>query len=233
MAIPGIPAHRHVVPPTGKFITFEGPEGAGKTTQVERLTRRLEGAGVAVMPTREPGGTVVGRELRAMLLVPERPPLATRAAALLLSTDRAQHVDEVIRPALMAGMIVISDRYTDSMLAHQGYGSGLDLDALRWLGQFATDGLKPDLTFLLDIDPQQGLERRRIAFQIGEGEYNRIDQQNLAYHQRVRQGFLDLAQREPARFRVVDATHAEDQVASQIWARITKLLGLSDLQPRP
>lgn len=222
----GSPPHRHATPRPGLFITFEGPEGAGKTTQVERLTRRLEAARLSVMPTREPGGTVVGRELRAMLLVPERPPLAPRAAALLLSTDRAQHVDEVIRPALAAGMIVISDRYADSMLAHQGYGSGLTMESLQWLVEFATDGLVPDLTFLLDIDPFAGLERRRTAFETGEGEYNRIDQRELAYHERVRHGFLDLAQRYPARIRVLDGTQPADAIADAIWDDVAKHLRL-------
>lgn len=216
----------HIGSHRGLFISFEGPEGAGKTTQVERLTLHLEGAGFAVMPTREPGGTVIGRELRAMLLVPERPPLSPRAEALLLSTDRAQHVEEVIRPALVAGMVVISDRYVDSTLAHQGYGAGLELESLAWLVRFATDDLLPDLTILLDLPARLGLERRRSAFSSGEGEYNRIDRREVAYHERVRDGFLALAVREPQRIRVINADQPADTIAAEIWHQVAPLLGV-------
>jgi dTMP kinase len=209
----------------GCFITFEGPEGAGKTTQIERLLRRLENDGVLTIQTREPGGTVIGQELRAMLLMPERPPLAAETEALLMIGDRAQHVAEVIRPALAAGMVVICDRYADSTLAHQGYGKGLDLTALESINRFATGGLMPDLTFLLDIDVRAGLDRKRKGFTDGDGEeLNRIDLRDLRYHQRVRDGFLALAARSPDRIAVLDASQDADAIADQVWGRVAALV---------
>jgi dTMP kinase len=215
----------------GTFITFEGPEGAGKSTQVEHLRHRLERAGLVVLPTREPGGTPVGRELRAMLLVPDRPELAPPTEVLLMCADRAQHVAKVIRPALAAGMIVISDRYADSTLAYQGFGAGGDLTALQAVNQFATGGLLPDLTVLIDLDVAVGLERKAAAARGGGEELNRIDRRSLDYHRRVRQGFLSLAAREPSRFLVVDGGRAPELVAEQIWARVAQLLHLDVPSP--
>src|SRR6266542_4491017 len=209
---------------TGIFITFEGPEGAGKTTQVERLARRVEATGISVVRAREPGGTLIGQELRAMLLLPGRPALSDQAEALLLSTDRAQHVHEVIRPSLLAGMVVISDRYTDSTLAHQGYGSGLSARALRRINAFATGNLAPDITILIDIDPEVGLARRRAAFRSGEGEYNRIDGRGLDYHVRVREGFLAVAQEYPERIRVVDGLQRIEAVEEDVWRHVAPLI---------
>jgi dTMP kinase len=206
----------------GCFITFEGPEGAGKTTQIERLRRRLEKDGLIVIQTREPGGTVIGQELRAMLLMPERPPLAPATEALLMIADRAQHVAEVIRPALAAGMIVISDRYADSTLAHQGFGKGLDLAALEAIMPFATGGVKPDLTILLDIDVRLGLNRKRKGYADGDGEeLNRIDLRDLSYHERVREGFLTLAKRSPERFVVLDASRSADILGDEVWTHVS------------
>jgi dTMP kinase len=216
----------------GKLITFEGPEGSGKSTQVAHLCRRLEHAGVVVLPTREPGGTPVGRELRAMLLVPDRPLLAPSTEALLMCADRAQHVAEVIRPALAAGMVVVCDRYADSTLAYQGFGSGVDLASLQSVVQFATGRLRPDLTVLLDLDVRVGLARRREASRAGEGDLNRIDLRDVAYHQRVRDGFLTLARREPKRFLVVDAAQAPEVVADRIWARVSRLVSVKAEIPR-
>ncbi|MGH2354349.1 MAG: dTMP kinase [Chloroflexota bacterium] len=211
----------------GRFITFEGPEGGGKSTQVEHLCRRLERAGVVVLPTREPGGTPVGRELRAMLLVPDRPQLAPATESLLMCADRAQHVAEVIRPALAAGMVVISDRYVDSTLAYQGFGGGVDLASLEAVTAFATGGLSPDLTVLIDLDVGTGLERKRAAFRAGEGEFNRIDGRGLEYHQRVRNGFLTLAKRAPERYLLVNGEHPAEVIADQIWARVAALVGVT------
>jgi dTMP kinase len=209
----------------GRFITFEGPEGGGKTTQIERLGRRLENEGYLVLETREPGGTVIGRELRAMLLMPERPPLVPQAEALLMIADRAQHVAEVIRPALAAGMVVISDRHADSTLAHQGFGGGLDLAALEAINQFATGGLVPDLTMLMDIDVRAGLDRKRKGFAAGDGEeLNRIDLRALSYHQRVRDGFLALAKRSPHRFVVLDASQPADALADEVWTHVNTVV---------
>lgn len=210
----------------GQFITFEGPEGGGKTTQIERLRERLQEHGVPTLQTREPGGTTVGRELRAMLLEPDRPPLAPATQALLVSADRAQHVAEVILPALQAGTVVISDRYADSMLVYQGAGAGVDPASLAALTALATGGLVPDLTVLIDVDVQVGLRRRAVAFRTGHGELNRIDRSSLDYHQRVRDGYLALAQGEPDRFVTIDGLQAVDAVASHIWQRVSALLGL-------
>lgn len=218
--------------PSGCFITFEGPDGGGKSTQVEHLCRRLEHAGVVVLPTREPGGTPVGRELRAMLLVPDRAPLAPQAEALLMCADRAQHVSEVIRPALAAGTVVLCDRFTESTLAYQGFGGGVDLASLEAVAHFATGGLTPDLTVLIDVDVRLGLERRRRAFRAGEGEFNRIDRRRLEYHQRVRTGFLALADREPERFLVVNGGQAPEEISDQLWERVARLVGVKAEIPR-
>jgi dTMP kinase len=217
---------------TGRLITFEGPEGGGKSTQVALLCRRLEQAGLVVYETREPGGTPVGAELRAMLLVPDRPTLAPETEALLMCADRAQHVAEVIRPALAAGVVVVSDRYADSTLAYQGFGGGADIPSLEAVNRFATGGLTPDLTVLIDLDVRLGLERKRRASRSGEDDLNRIDLRDVSYHERVREGFRALAALEPERFFVVDGTGPPEQVSEQIWARVSRLMGAPAAIPR-
>jgi dTMP kinase len=216
----------------GRFITFEGPEGGGKTTQVAHLCRRLEQAGVLVYQTREPGGTPAGGELRAMLLVPDRPSLAPETEALLMCADRAQHVAEVIRPALAAGMVVVCDRYADSTLAYQGFGSGVDLASLEAVNRFATGGLLPDLTVLIDLDVRIGLERKHSASRAGREDLNRIDLRDVSYHERVRDGFLTLARRSPKRFLVVDGTQAPESISDRIWERVTRLVSVKAKTPR-
>jgi dTMP kinase len=218
--------------PAGRFITFEGPEGGGKSTQVDHLSRRLEQAGVLVYQTREPGGTPVGGELRAMLLVPDRPALAPETEALLMCADRAQHVSEVIRPALASGMVVVCDRYADSTLAYQGFGSGVDLASLEAVITFATGGLQPDLTVLIDLDVRVGLERKRRASRAGQDDLNRIDLREVSYHERVRDGFQTLARRSPQRFFVVDGTQPPEAISDQIWARVTRLVTVKAETPR-
>jgi dTMP kinase len=186
--------------PAGLFVTVEGPEGAGKTTQAARLARFVEGRGRTVTLVREPGGTELGERLRAILL--ERRSagaILPRADALLFNASRAQLVDEVIRPALGRGEIVIATRYTDSTLAYQGYGLGLPLDQLRDVERFATGGLVPRRTVLLDVTVDVGLARKGIRERTRfESAYDR------AFHERVRTGFLALARLEPDRIRVVD-----------------------------
>ncbi len=186
--------------PAGLFVTVEGPEGAGKTTQAARLARFVEGRGRTVTLVREPGGTELGERLRAILL--ERRSagaILPRADALLFNASRAQLVDEVIRPALERGEIVIATRYTDSTLAYQGYGLGLPLDQLRDVERFATGGLVPRRTVLLDVSVDVGLARKGIRERTRfESAYDR------AFHERVRTGFLALARLEPDRIRVVD-----------------------------
>lgn len=191
------------------FITFEGPEGGGKSTQCRRLAERLRAGGHNVLVTRQPGGDPLGAKLRELLLNPAGVPIAPEAEVLMMMADRAQAVAKLIKPHLEQGGIVLCDRYTDSSVAYQGYGRQLDLNAVEWLNDFATGGLAPDLTFLLDIDPALGLER--------QAEKSRMEQENLAFHARVRQGYLKQAGKYPSRFVVIDASADIDQVASEIW----------------
>ena len=203
------------------FITLEGPEGSGKTTQIELLAAWLGEQGYDVVLTREPGGTGIGTQIRGVLHDPANTAMAATAEILLYSADRAQHVAEFITPFLAEGKIVISDRYYDSTLAYQGYGRGLDLEALQAITAFATGGLKPDLTLYLDIAPEKGLERR----QTGGGEWNRLDAEALEFHQRVREGYLELIEQEPERWVVVDADGSVEEVQEEIRERVGARLG--------
>ena len=209
----------------GRFITFEGPEGSGKSTQVALLRARLEKSGRQVTQTREPGGTPLGEALRRILLTSDGTGMTPLAEALLLSTDRAQHVAEVVRPALGAGCIVLGDRYVDSMLAYQGFGRELPLDVLEALARIATEALTPDLTILIDLDVTESLARRRRASETGGGELNRFDVRAVQFHERVRHGFLALAEREPERFLVLDGAQSVEDVAEQVWDRVKSLVG--------
>ena len=208
------------------FVAFEGPEGAGKTTQVDRLTAHLAVCGISALRTREPGGTPLGHAVRSLLVSPDGPPLSGKEEALLLAFDRLRHVEEVIRPALARGEVVVTDRYADSTLAHQGFGSGVPMADLEWLIRYATGGLAPDVTVLLDVDVVVGIERRHAAYQVGLGEFNRIDGRELEYHRRVRDGYLTLARRDPARYLVVDASESPDAVEERIWTRLAPLIGM-------
>jgi len=205
---------RPVPAPTypGLFVVFEGGEGAGKSTQVKRLAAVLAEQGHDVVVTREPGATVAGAEIRAVLLDPVTS-LSPRAEALLYAADRAEHVATVVRPALERGAIVISDRYVDSSLAYQGAGRALAFDEVAELSRWATEGLRPDVTLLLDIDPAMGLGR-------ATGSPDRIEQESLEFHRAVRQGFLDLAAADPGRYLVVDASLTPDGVYSAIVSRV-------------
>lgn len=204
------------------FITFEGPDGSGKTTQFQRTVAALRAAGYDLVATREPGGTAIGDQIRAVLLDrPENVRMAHETEALLFSASRAQHVAEVIRPALAAGKLVLCDRFYDSTLAYQGYGYGLDLEALRRITAFATGGLKPDLTLYLDCPPEVGL-RRRAA---GQAEWNRLDARPLDFHQRVYEGFRALIEAEPERWVVIDARGEPDAVFAQVITAL-RLRGL-------
>ncbi len=206
------------------FITFEGPDGSGKTTQICALYEYLRAQNLPVLLTREPGGTPIGDQIRTVLLSPGNLEMLPRTEILLFSASRAQLVGQVIRPALAAGTIVISDRFADSTLAYQGYGRELDLQALRTITTFATGGLTPDLTIYLDLSVEEGLRRKQEARGEGRGEWNRLDQQDLAFHRRVRDGYLALIAEEPTRWLVVDASQAEEKIQSQIRARVAQLL---------
>lgn len=208
---------------TGKFITLEGPEGAGKTVLAKRLVEELTRRGHRVRSTREPGGTRLGERIRTIVLEQaagaEATPVDPRADALLFNAARAQLVAEVIRPALAAGEVVVCARFSDSTLAYQGYGAGLLIDELRALAAIATGGLAPDLTILLDVPPEIGLGRKTGASR------NRFESSfDLAFHKRVRAGFLQLAADEPERFRVVDSTRRIDVVAPEVLAAALSIL---------
>src|SRR5579885_1542423 len=202
------------------FITFEGPEGGGKSTQARRLAERLRAAGNTVVLTREPGGTAAGKAMRAIWDDPAYSNLLPLTDLLLICADRAQHVGELIRPALARGEVVISDRYADSTRAYQGYVSGLDFATLETLLQIATCGLAPDLTLLLDIPAAEGLARRHSASTTGSGQLDRLDQRSLDYHERVQAGYLKLAAQEPQRWVTFDARQDAQTLAERIWQSV-------------
>ncbi|MBX2999828.1 MAG: dTMP kinase [Caldilineaceae bacterium] len=204
------------------FITFEGPEGSGKTTQVGLLSEALIDKGWSVLATREPGGTRIGNAIRNLLLDVDHTEISARAETLLFNAARAQIVDQVIRPALDAGQIVLCDRYADSTLAYQGYGHGQNLDELGMLIHYATAGLTPHLTIYLDVVPEDGLRRKRNA---DTPEWNRLDAKQLAFHQAVRAGYLQLAAADPKRWLVIDTTQDVMRVHAQILAEVKRRLG--------
>jgi dTMP kinase len=202
------------------FITLEGPEGSGKTSHLPDLADFLREDGWKVLTTREPGGTDIGDQVRQVLMRIDNTAMNPRAETLLFLAARAQLVTQVIRPALAEGCVVISDRYGDSTLAYQGYGHGNDLAIIRQMLAFATGGLIPDLTILLDVDPAIGLRRKKNV-----GEWNRLDAYELEFHRRVRDGYLELAREEPHRWVVLDASQPREMVQSAlrqaILARLT------------
>jgi len=204
------------------FITVEGPEGSGKTMQLPKLAEYLRQSGFDVLTTREPGGTSISEQIRTVLHNLENKEMNPRTEILLFQASRAQLVEQVIRPHLAKGGIVVSDRYADSTLAYQGYGHQIDIEPLRVLVTFATGGLKPDLTILLDVDVEVGLRRKEL-----KGEWNRLDAYNLDFHQRVRQGYLRLVQEEPERWVVVDASQPPKQVQSDMRRVVAERLHIS------
>lgn len=208
----------------GAFVTFEGPEGSGKTTQIQLLHDSLTMQGLSVVRTREPGGTSIGEQIRPLLHDFYSATIAPVTEALLYSADRAQHVIEVVRPALARGQVVISDRYAESTLAYQGYGHGLELDGLCALTALATGGLSPDLIVYLDLEVTIGLARKRRDQHEGQGEWNRMDQQDLAFHQRVREGYLAMAQSDKSRWLVIDATQPVEAIQRAVLRRVMTLL---------
>jgi dTMP kinase len=203
-------------PRRGTFIVFEGGDGAGKSTQVRRLTEYLRDRGLSPVVTREPGATALGGQVRSVLL-DRSSNITSRAEALLYAADRADHVEKVICPALERGDVVISDRYIDSTLAYQGAGRDLAVDDLARISRWATDGLVPDLTVLLDVAPETGLGR-------SGDEPDRLEAEPAAFHQRVRDGFRELAERDAARYLIVDATLPVDVIAELVRERVAKLL---------
>lgn len=197
------------------FITFEGLDGSGKTTQIKQVVPWLQAQGYDVLVTREPGGTSIGDQIREVLHSLDNTAMHPNAELLLYNASRAQLVAEVLRPHLEAGGIVVCDRFYDSTLAYQGYGHGLDLDVLKAIVHFATGGLKPDLTLFLDITPEDGLERRKQASLFGE-EWNRLDDMALSFHRRVYEGYQALIAADPARWVPIPAVQPLPAVQQQI-----------------
>jgi dTMP kinase len=190
----------------GKLITFEGIDGCGKSTQMRLLGQYLTERGVAVVPTREPGGTELGRKVRSALLDGGAGSVEPLAELLLYAADRAQHVRRVILPALSLGKVVLSDRFYDATTVYQGYARGFDLELVNQLNELATGGLKPDLTLLFDLDVETGLKRtmrRGDGTGVTAARPDRLDQEPVEFHERVRQAYLDIAAREPQRFRII------------------------------
>ncbi|MBX7269438.1 dTMP kinase [Micromonospora sp. Llam7] len=206
----------------GLFVVFEGGEGAGKSTQLAELAERLRSQGRDVVVTREPGATGIGARIRSLVLdttADEAP--SPRAEALLYAADRAHHVATVVRPALVRGAVVISDRYVDSSLAYQGAGRTLPVDEVSWLSSWATGGLKPDLVVLLDVDPRTGLSRVAARSETAD----RLEAESVAFHERVRYAFLDLAAADPKRYLVLDAARPAEEIAEQVTHRVDEMLG--------
>ena len=195
----------------GFFVSLEGPEGAGKTTLARKLADWFAERGAEVVLTREPGGTELGAAVRELLLTR---PMEPEAEFLLYLADRAEHTRRVIRPALLAGKVVIADRFADSSYAYQGFGRGLSLAWMRAATEGATGGLVPDLTLLLDLDPEEGLRR--------SGRTDRLEREALDFHRRVREGYLALAEAEPERFRVIDASRPLERVWRSVERAVEK-----------
>jgi dTMP kinase len=202
----------------GLFITLEGIDGCGKSTQREMLAEQLKQRGFEVVVTREPGGTVIGEDIRRVLVSDASVHIAPATELLLYGAARAQHVAELISPSLEAGRVVISDRYTDSTVAFQGYGRGLDLDVVERVNRFATGGLVPDLTIVFDLDP--AMARMRLGSRPVGGLLGAFDDQHADFHERMRSGYLRMAMEDPARIRVVDASGSAEETHSSVMALV-------------
>jgi dTMP kinase len=204
----------------GLFITFEGPDGSGKSTQARMLAERLRGAGHAVLESVEPGGTPIGQQIRRILLDPANKELTATAELLLMFAARAQNVEQWILPALDQGKIVISDRFTDSSIAYQGAGRGLGRNTVLELNRIACHGAVPDLTLCIDIDSETGLSR---ALARGGGE-TRLEEQTIDFHHKVREAYHELARREPQRFRLIDGRGTPEAIAAKVWEEVAPML---------
>lgn len=212
----------------GKFITLEGIEGSGKSTQIALLANYLQSLGMPLVLTREPGGTPIGDEIRKILLDPANTTLDPRAELLLYAASRAQHLKEIIMPHLEKG-VVLCDRFADATLAYQGYGRGLDIDLIRRLDTIVCAGLRPDLTILLDIDAATGVERARGRNSSrGLDREARFENEAIAFHERVRQGYLTLARAEPDRIRIVEASRPMDAIQAEIRKIVAKELRVQE-----
>lgn len=204
----------------GLFITFEGTDGAGKSTQIQRLSADLREADYDVCLTREPGGTPISEQIRAILLDPGHSEMAVPTELLLYAASRAQHVSEVIKPALAAGKVVISSRFADAMVVYQGYGRGVDLGRIAHLNRIATDGVVPDVTFVLDLPVEIGLQRVRNR----RGGLDRLEREEIEFYRRLREGYRALATAAPERLKVIDAEVSPERVYAQIESIMQPLL---------
>src|SRR5579863_7924905 len=204
----------------GLFITFEGPDGSGKSTQARMLAERLRGEGRAVLESVEPGGTPIGQQIRRILLDPANKELTATAELLLMFAARAQNVEQWILPALSEGKIVISDRFTDSSLAYQGAGRGLGENTVLDLDRIACRGLIPDLTICIDIDTESGLARAMAR----GGKETRLEEQAIEFHHKVREAYHELARKEPRRFRLIDGCGTPDAIAVKVWDEVSPLV---------
>lgn len=199
------------------FITFEGPEGAGKTTVIQKIAERLAEENIDVLATREPGGIEIAEKIRSIILNPEHTAMDERTEALLYAAARSQHFFEKVRPALEASKTVICDRFIDSSLAYQGYARGIGVDEVLSINEFAIGKKLPDMTILFDLAPEVGLARIHAH---GEREVNRLDVESLAFHKKVREGYLQLVERYPERIRVVNADQSIERVVEDVWSLI-------------
>lgn len=206
----------------GTLISFEGPEGAGKSSVLEAILPLLEEKGIPYITTREPGGVDIAEKIRQVILDPDHTSMDAKTELLLYIASRRQHLVERVLPALAAGKVVLMDRFIDSSVAYQGYGRGLSVEDIEWLNQFATDGLKPDLTLYFDLDVEEGLAR--IA-RNQEREVNRLDLEGLELHYKVRQGYLALAEKEPERIVKIDASQSFEAVLADVLTILEKRLG--------
>ncbi|MBD1218936.1 MAG: dTMP kinase [Aphanizomenon flos-aquae Clear-A1] len=205
---------------SGKLIVFEGVEGCGKTTQMQLCFQWLESLNISVLLTREPGGTALGKDLRALLLEKSlSKPVGEITELLLYAADRAQHIEEELKPNLDTGKFILCDRYTDSTIAYQGYGRGLDMSLINNLNQIATGGLKSDITIWLDVDVEVGLSRKR-----GQTKLDRIEQETMDFHRRVQQGYTELAVSNPSRIVKIDGNYNQDIVQKNIQEILQKRL---------
>ncbi len=207
------------------FITFEGIEGSGKSTQVPRVAEHLRQRGIACITTKEPGGTPLADRIRALLL-DSGSVIDPVAELFLFAASRRQHVVEVIRPAIQRGEIVLCDRFTDSTLAYQGFGRMLNLDRLRALNDWATDGVRPDLTLIFDLPEEVGLRRARSRNETATDDEGRFELENLRFHRRVREGYLALAKGEPERYKIIDADGGTDEVFARTMALLSGYLAV-------
>ncbi|SDO92229.1 dTMP kinase [Paenibacillus sp. yr247] len=211
----------------GIFITFEGPDGSGKTTQLKKLGEELKKLGHDVLVTREPGGTAISDQIRSIILDPVNEEMVDQAEVLLYAASRAQHVHQLILPALEAGRIVLCDRFIDASVAYQAYGLGLDVDKVKAISQYASSGLEATRTYILDVPVEVSLARlhhRASGSGANAQQLDRIEQKHVDYHSRVREGFHQIAADHPDRVKVINANRSEEEIATEIWSNCNRLL---------